>query len=220
MTAEDVWKLFAETDRVLKQSSLEADRRFQEIERVLKESSLEFDRRSQEIDRQFKETDRQFKETDRKIQELGRQIGGLGNKFGSFTEGLVMPSMERLLRQRFGMTSFAPRIRVRQGDDEIELDLLSYANGELNSAYVVEIKSHLEERAIFQMLTLLERFPRFFPEHRGKALYGILAYIQGSKEVRQKVLDAGLYLASIHDETFHLEVPRGFAPRRFDTWSP
>jgi len=206
MTAEDVWKLFAESDR-----------RFQETERLLKESRRETERLFQEVALQFKETDHQFKETDRKIQELGRQIGGLGNKFGSFTEGLVLPSMERLLRQRFGMTSFAPRMRVRQGEEEIELDLLAYANGELNSAYVVEIKSHLEKRAIGQTLALLERFPRFFPEHRGKALYGILAYIQGSKEVRQKVLEAGLYLASIHDEHFRLEIPKGFVPRRFET---
>jgi len=42
------------------------------------------------------------KETDRQLKELGKQIGGLGAKFGSFTEGLALPSMEKILRQRFG----------------------------------------------------------------------------------------------------------------------
>ncbi|MCA2590483.1 DUF3782 domain-containing protein, partial [Microcystis aeruginosa CS-558/01A06] len=50
-----------------------------------------------------KETDRQLKETDKQLKELGKQIGGLGAKFGSFTEGLALPSMETILRQRFGM---------------------------------------------------------------------------------------------------------------------
>ena len=46
-----------------------------------------------------KETDRQLKATDRQLKELGKQIGGLGAKFGSFTEGLALPSMEKILRQ-------------------------------------------------------------------------------------------------------------------------
>ncbi|TRT75049.1 MAG: DUF3782 domain-containing protein, partial [Microcystis sp. M_OC_Ca_00000000_S217Cul] len=55
-----------------------------------------------------KETDRQLKETDKQLKELGKQIGGLGAKFGSFTEGLALPSMETILRQRFGMEVVSP----------------------------------------------------------------------------------------------------------------
>jgi len=213
LTAEDVWKLFAETDR-----------RFQETERLLKEESLKTERMFQETERLLKEaslkTDRLLKEeslkTDRRIKELGRQIGGLGNKFGSFAEGLALPSMERLLRQRFGMTVVSPRVKVQSEDEEIEIDVLAYANGAINSVYLVEVKSHLDERAIQQTLALLERFPRLFPEHRDKALYGILACIHGSKELRRRVLDEGLYLASIHDEQFRLETPKDFMPRRFN----
>ncbi len=46
----------------------------------------------------LQETDRKFQETDRQIRELGKQIGGLGNKFGSFTEGLALPSMQKILQ--------------------------------------------------------------------------------------------------------------------------
>ena len=46
-----------------------------------------------------KETDQRIKETDRFVKELGKQIGGLGEKFGSFTEGLALPSMERILQE-------------------------------------------------------------------------------------------------------------------------
>ena len=52
------------------------------------------------------------KETDRQLKELGKQIGGLGSKFGSFTEGLALPSMEKILRQRFGMEIISPSVRA------------------------------------------------------------------------------------------------------------
>jgi hypothetical protein len=62
-------------------------------------------------DRQLKETDEQLKETDRhlkeNLRELSTQIGGLGNKFGRFAEGLAFPSMEKILRQRFGLETIA-----------------------------------------------------------------------------------------------------------------
>jgi len=56
-----------------------------------------------ETDRKFIETDREIKETGRQPKELGKQIGGLGKKFGSFTEGLALPSMTKILRERFHM---------------------------------------------------------------------------------------------------------------------
>ena len=53
-----------------------------------------------------------YRKTDRQLKELGRQIGGLGAKFGSFTEGLALPSMETILRQRLGMEVISPSVRV------------------------------------------------------------------------------------------------------------
>jgi hypothetical protein len=78
-TADDVWRLLAELTVAQK-----------------------------ETERRQQETDRQIKQTDRQIKELGKQIGGLGAKFGSFTEGLALPSMETILRKRFGMKIVSP----------------------------------------------------------------------------------------------------------------
>lgn len=164
---------------------------------------------------QFQETDRKFQETDRQIKELGKQIGGLGEKFGSFTEGLALPSMERLLRERFGMEVVSPSVRVSKGGRHLEIDTLAYANGALNAAYLVEVKSHLREEAIDQLSTLLEQFRDFFPEHRDKRLYGILAAVDISPALRERALRKGFYVARIHDAVFELDVPEGFQPRVF-----
>lgn len=213
LSAEEIWALFAETDRLIKANSRSAEQRFQEAEQRFQETQRLLKESGQEVDRRLKESGQDL---DRRLKELGRQLGGLGNKFGSFTEGLALPSMEKLLRERFGMTVVSPRVKVITATDEVEIDLLAYANGTVNSAFLVEVKSHLDQRAIQQLRHLLEKFPALFPEHRDKALYGMLACVQGSKELRQQVLDQGLYLATIHDKQFRLDTPQAFIPRRFD----
>lgn len=192
-TADDVWAILRE----LAQSQKETDRRFKET------------------DRQFKETDRQFKETDRKLKELGKQIGGLGEKFGSFTEGLALPSMTRILQQRFGMEIISPSVRVSKGGENVEIDVLAYANGAVNSVYVVEVKSHPREEAIAQIKTLLQRFRDYFPEHKDKAVYGILAAVDLGPEIKRRALAEGLYVARIHDNVFEMDTPEGFRARAF-----
>lgn len=202
ITLEDIWALFRETDR-----------KMQETDHRLKEK---LDRLAEETRERQREAEQRQRETDRQIRELGKQIGGLGNKFGSFTEGLALPSMEKILRRRFGVDTIAPSVRVSRGGQHLELDVLAYANGEVNAAYVVEVKSHLREEHIQQLLEILEQFADWFPEHRGKQLYGILAAVHIPAALRPRVLDQGLYLAHIHDDLFELEVPDDFQPRRFD----
>jgi hypothetical protein len=221
-TADDVWQLLAEL--TIRQSELtaaqkETDLQLKEVSQAQKETDRqlkETDRQLKETDRQLKETDRQLKEqlkeTDRQLKELGKQIGGLGAKFGSFTEGLALPSMETILRQRFGMEIISPSVRASKGGQHLELDVFAYANGYLNTAYIVEVKSHVREDSITQLKSILQRFRTFFPEHQDKKLYGILAAVDMSPELRQKTLQEGLYVAQIHDEVFELDIPENFQP--------
>jgi hypothetical protein len=203
-TADEVWQLLRELVQSQQENALqfqETDRKFQETRQELKELT--------------QATDRQIKATDRQIKELGKQIGGLGKKFGSFTEGLALPSMETLLRERLGMEIISPSVRASKNGHHLEIDVLAYANGEINTAYIVEVKSHVREEAIEQLRTLLQRFRYFFPEHQDKRLYGILAGVDLSVELREKILAAGFYVARIHDSVFELDTPGAFQPRAF-----
>ena len=190
-SAKDIWALFQETDQ-----------RFKETAQRFKETDQRLDQR--------------FKETDRQIKELSKQIGGLGNKFGGFTEGMAYPSMKRILQERFKMEYVSPRVEVRKDGDTIELDVLAYSNEETKAVYVVEVKSRLREEHLKEVLDDLERFPHFFPEHKDKALYGIIAAVDVSEPMKKKVLKSGLYLAVIRDDTFYLDVPADFQPKRFN----
>jgi predicted nuclease with TOPRIM domain len=197
-TIEDVWQILAQV------ATSQAE---------LTSAQKETDRQLRETDQRQKETAQQQKETDRQLKELGKQIGGLGSKFGSFTEGLALPSMESILRQRFGMEIISSRVRASHGGQHMEIDVLAYANGSVNTAYIVEVKSHPREEAITQLKTILQRFRTFFPEHRDKQLYGILAAVDLSPELREKILREGLYVARIHDQVFELDIPENFHPQ-------
>ena len=210
-TYDDILRLFQETDRQLKQT----DRQLKETDLFLKETALLLREKSLETDRKFQATDRQLKETDRQIKELGKQIGGLGSKFGSFTEGLALPSMEAILQQRFGMTVVLPRVRAKPQGEHLEIDVLAYANGDINAAFLVEVKSHPREEAITQLKITLSRFRDFFPEHRDKQLYGILAAVDWPPALKAQAIGEGLYVARIHDDVFDLEVEQDFQPKAF-----
>jgi hypothetical protein len=64
--AEEIWELLRETDRIIKETSL-----------------------------QQKETDRLIKETSLQMKETDRKIGELGNRFGELAEHLVAPGIVR-----------------------------------------------------------------------------------------------------------------------------
>ena len=191
-TLEDVWKLFQETDR-----------KFQETDR--------------KIDKLTKDTEKSRKENNKAMKELRQQIGGIANKFGSFTEGLALPSMTKILTEQFGMTTINPSVRVKdkQGNEH-EIDVLAYANGDVNTAIIVEVKSHLREEGIEQILKQLANFPVLFPELANKKLYGILAAVDANQFLQQQVLKKGVYFAKIHDDQFSLCVPQDFEPVCFN----
>jgi hypothetical protein len=157
------------------------------------------------------------KENNKAMKELRQQIGGIANKFGSFTEGLALPSMTKILSEQFGMTTINPSVRVRdKNGNEQEIDVLAYANGDINTAFIVEVKSHLREEGIEQLLNQCRLFSTLFPALADKKLYGILAAVDANEQLQKKVLAKGLYFAKIHDEQFSLCVPKEFKPFCFE----
>ncbi len=211
-TSEDVWRILAElatAQAELTAAQKETDKQLKETDLLLKEVSQQQKENAQQI----KETDRQQQKTDKQLKELGKQIGGLDAKFGSFTEGLALPSMETILRQRFGMEVVSPSVRVSKEGQHLEIDVLAYTNGALNTAYIVEVKSHAKEESITQLKSILQRFRSFFSEHKDKKLYGILAAVDLSPGLREKILQEGFYVARIHDQVFELDIPDNFQPQ-------
>jgi hypothetical protein len=186
---------------------------FQEDRKQFQEIRLE----QQETARQMKEaqakTDKQINEVSKQIAEHGIQIGGINKKFGTFTEGLVYPSIEKELYDKFKVTHVSQRARNKS--KKVEIDILGYSNGSKNEAYVVEVKSHLREEALDQILKILEHFKENFPEHKNKKVYGMIASIDTNDEVLAKIEKAGIYYANVSNNIFELKSSKKFKPRVF-----
>lgn len=187
------------------------DQELKELVASLAEVQRETNRQLKETDRQLQENARQMREETR---ELKRQIGGLSDKFGSFTEGLALPSMAKILSQRFGLEVIAPSVRVRRNGHSMEIDVLAFSNLS-DDVVVVEVKSHLREESVDQMRRILQELRDFFPIYKDKKIYGILAAVDAPGDLQEKVLREGIYLARIHDGQFELAVPESFQPRVF-----
>ena len=175
---------------------------------------METARQMQETDRRMQETDRRMQETDRLVRQVSKQLGEWGNRWGSFAEGMAKPSLDRMLKEDFGMDVVGPDKSHINGRS-LEIDVLAYDNGSRNEAYVVEIKSRLTENAIKQILNTLSDAPTFFPHLQGRKLFGILAAVDIPDNARNQAIKAGLYVARMSDDIFSLSVPKGFKPKDF-----
>lgn len=176
-------------------------------------ASLAIDQK--ELVARMKETDERMHSTDKQIKELGKQIGGLGEKLGSFTEGMAFPSMQKVLTETLGMEAVTTRYKIRKDGKTLELDVFAYCNGQQNKAVIVEVKSHLREEHIDQIMRQLSEVKQFLPEHADKQFYGILAAVDSPDYLKERVLSKGLYYAEIHDNLFELKTPPVFQAQAF-----
>ena len=62
-------------------------------------------------------------------ESFDKQLGQIGNKFGGYTEGLMEPAIERVLRDHFGAEVIAWHVTARRGGEHEEYDIIASANG-------------------------------------------------------------------------------------------
>ena len=167
-----------------------------------------------------KETARQMeisrKEVDKQIKQTQKQLGELGNKWGTFTEGMAIASIKKILFEKFNISVVSERFSRRINGESIEMDAFGYENSTINTAVIVEIKSHLREEAVEQIERIMEDFPKFFPDHAEKKLYGIIACVHAPDSIKNLLRKKGIYLAVLHDDIFELHDFKNFTPKDFN----
>ncbi|MCI0534062.1 MAG: hypothetical protein L0Z50_02425 [Verrucomicrobiales bacterium] len=150
------------------------------------------------------------------VERVTAQLGGLGNKFGTYTEGLAVGSMEKILHERFHADNVFQRVKARKGGRHQAFDLVGVRNGTHHEVYVVEIKSELNEAELRKSLKKLREFFDFMPQYSGMKLFGIISAVDVRGALADRVLHEGLYLATAGDENFKLvKPPSSFKPKVF-----
>ena len=155
-------------------------------------------------------------EVDKQIKQTQKQLGELGNKWGTFTEGMAIESIKKILKDEFNIPVISRNVEKRMNGESIEMDAFGYENSTVNTAVIVEIKSHLREDAVEQIERIMEDFPRFFPDHADKKLYGIIACVHAADNIKNTLRKKGIYLAVLHDEVFELYDFKNFTPKDFN----
>ena len=180
-----------------------------EIKQILRDVAIrqaETDKRTAETDKRLdritilseQNAERQA-ETDRQIQRVDKQLGELGNKWGSFTEGLLERSVQRIMVKDLGITDTSFGATKYKNGKTIEIDVLGVSNGNNNRVVIAEIKSHLRETAIEQIQQQLNDYLYFAPEHKDKELLGLIACISAAPSIIQQALKAGLIVLIVND---------------------
>ena len=207
LTFEQVWAMFQESDRRMREMNEETDR-------LIREINGETDRRIREIN---EKADRRSKETDKKIQEIAQQIGGLGNRFGELAEHLVAPGIvEKFNALGFHFDDISTGLRQiiedeSSGQKIAEFDIL-LENGDFIIA--VEVKSkpvYGDVKDHAQRLGILRRSKDKKGDKR--KIYGALAGAIMPSNVKTAALKAGFYVITQTGDTVKIDVPEGFAPK-------
>lgn len=167
------------------------------------------------IDRNAQKAKERSAETEKMLKKLGKEIGNLGNSFGKYTEGLLGPSIRKILKNQLGMDTVSRNAESLKQKTRYEIDYLGTVNGDTNRAILVEVKSNLQEKHIEQLKLMIEKFSIAFPEYKEKTVYGAIATVNYSEELKEKVLENGFYFMNIKNEVAHLDIPKDFVPQGF-----
>lgn len=172
---------------------------------------------------QFAETRAQFaefskemrqssKEVDKQIKNLGKEIGKIHRERGTYTEIILMPSIEDLVLKTFKHEFFETNYSRRRGDEEIQIDAIGFTNSDRNEVLIIEVKTQLRKEDIIQIKNHLERFDYFYPEHKDKKKFGLIAALDANKKLVEELYKNGIYFAKIKNDILKLVIPDDFQP--------
>jgi hypothetical protein len=190
----EIWNLFRETNRQMKEMAQETDKKFKELVEA------------------GKETDKKFREMSATMIQTGKMVGNLGNRWGEFVEGMVKPGMLRMFKDRnINIAQVYERcVSHKEKHQVMEIDLLG-----VNGPYVVavEVKSRLTLKKVKDFMKKLAKFKDFFPSYSDKELIGAVAGITIISNVRSFVDDNGLFLIGQAGDAVSILNDQGFEPK-------
>jgi hypothetical protein len=200
-TLDDIWKLFQETDRLLKEQAKEADRRFQETDRLLKEQARETDRR-------FQETERLFRETDKKLDKLDDLFN---SQWGRLIESLVDGALVPLLNQRgVAVEQTTTRAKGCHAGQNWEFDIIAI-NG--RDIVIVEVKTTLRPKDVQQFLKKLSHAKQWMKHYADKTIYGAMAYLVANAGAETMASHRGLFVIRATGNGASILNEDGFTPK-------
>ncbi|MCI4624663.1 MAG: hypothetical protein L3V56_01750, partial [Candidatus Magnetoovum sp. WYHC-5] len=133
----------------------------------------------------------------------------LSGKWSRFVEGLIVPAMERLFRER-GIEIERIFSRVQSKNKSMEIDILA-ANGK--HAILVEVKSTLKVNDVKEHIKRLGNFKVVFPEYKDKYIVGAVAGIVIEESADKYAYRNGLFVIAENGNTVNITNDDKFVPK-------
>ena len=202
LTAADVWAMFAETDRQMREN-----------ERILNEKFAETDRKMQETARQIAEghriLDEKFEALGIKVNDIKSNVNGISDSNGEFAEEYFFTSLKKKMEfagvhfddisQDFKLLKKLPNGERLQ--DQFDIVMIND-----NAVALIEIKYTAREN--YPTTMVKQKVPNFrtlFPDYAGYKIYLGLGALSISKEVAEEAKKLGIGLLRQVGETVEYE---------------
>lgn len=195
LTAETIFSLFKETDR-----------KIQETDRLMRVSI-------QENDRKLQATRELFQETDRKLKEVSVLVGNLGNRLGEFVENMVAPAAVRMFQERgIHVSQVFLNAKASRGNAGVEVDVLA-VNGD--ALVATECKSKLGIEDVDRHIERLKKIQILFPQWAEYRIYGAVATMVVDDETIRYAEEKGLFVIVPSGDTVEIRNGKEFYPKAY-----
>lgn len=188
-TFDDIWRLFQETDRMIKELSAS----------------------QKDTDKKFQETDKKLQETDRRIDKVAQMIDKLGGRLGDFVEDSVRPAAVRLFRERgIDVHEVHRNVEAQRGNEGIEVDLLVVNDSDI---VAIECKSNLSLDDVKEHLERLDKLKRLLPTYANKRVMGAVAAMVIPDNVAKYAYRQGFYVIGQSGDHLLIRNDERFTPK-------
>jgi hypothetical protein len=211
-----------ETEHIMKQSAIDAEKRFQELDQLIKQNAIAAEKRSQEInqqmqetDRRMQETDRQMQETDKKLEKLSKNVGGLNSSMGELIETLIASRLwEKFAGYPYNLKRSYRRIPVYDNKHKALTDIdILLSDGQWVMA--MEVKREPDKDDIDHHIRRMDLIRKFPPaETLNKKLLGAIAGGVVEPHIKDYAHKAGFFILELSGESVSLvSPPDNFSPK-------
>lgn len=196
---QEIWKLFKETDSKFK----ETDSKFIKLEKIFEQSAKE----TEKLKAELREISRK---ADERMAYLDKLFTG---QWGKLIEALVAPGILKLFKNRgIQVHQRHERIESYRNGNQMEIDLLLTNDDEI---VAIEVKTTLKVENVSEFLVDLRQFFDFFPQYKGRRLYGAVATIKAEEDSDRYAYKQGLFVIKMGKEMVEIVNDEKFKPKDF-----
>lgn len=184
------------------------------LESFIRNVGIEFNK-SYNSNEEFKNEMKEFRiEMKESIQDLNKKFGDMSRKLGTIVEDLVLPSMPRIINEKFGfeLEAFYINSKFKKQGRNQEYDAIGLYK---DFVFLNSTKTTLRDKDITDFKILMKDFLFWFPEHKGKKMVGVLAAFDISENVLSACEAEGFMVMGAGGDLMELRNSPKFQPKEF-----